>query len=130
MARNVRGNADGLLVTALAAGQSVPQAAQAAGMSARTAFRRLATPGFRERVEAARAELVAQTVAQLAAAGVEAVAALRAALHGHSPHAAVNAARALLEFGVKYRETEVLERRISELEAAQGVTHAWPSRAG
>jgi hypothetical protein len=79
-------------------------------------------------VETARSDLVEMTTAQLAAAGTEAVAALRRALTGNSPHAAVNAARALLEFGVKYREAEVLERRISELEQRQGAAHAWPSR--
>jgi hypothetical protein len=60
----IRGNA--ALLTALASGQSVKSAARAAGVSERTAFRRVADPVFRQAVSQARAELLARAVGLLA----------------------------------------------------------------
>jgi hypothetical protein len=53
------------LLSALAAGCSVEQAARAAGVSVRTAYRRLANPGFRVRLAAARDELIVATLGEL-----------------------------------------------------------------
>ena len=60
MAANGRKNADDALVLYLAAGLTVEAAARKARVSPRTAHRRLADAGFRQRVTEARAEMVQQ----------------------------------------------------------------------
>ena len=62
MAVRGRRGADGLLVVALAKGDTVELAACAAGISVRTAYRRLADPAFRIEVHRARATLVEQAL--------------------------------------------------------------------
>src|SRR5256714_587686 len=61
-----------ILVTALAKGATVPQAAAQAGVSERTVYRRLADPAFRARIETLRAEMVQRAAALLIAAAIHA----------------------------------------------------------
>ena len=72
MAENGRQKRHDVLVLALAAGQAVRNAAASAGVSERTAFRRLADPDFRRQVHEARAALVQQAVGKLTAGMAEA----------------------------------------------------------
>src|SRR5204863_65773 len=67
-----RGNADAALVAALAAGSTIRDAAKTAGVAERTVYRRLEDPGFRQRVNNARAELIAHAVGKLAEASTAA----------------------------------------------------------
>jgi hypothetical protein len=110
-------NADEALLLALACGATVEQAAQAAGLSARTAHRRLAEPGFQQRLEQLRAEMSQRTGGMLIAAGMEAVKTLLT-LQGSTTPAAVRlgAARAILEFSMKLRESNELAVRVAALE--------------
>jgi hypothetical protein len=62
-----------VLVTALACGASVEQAARKAGISERTAYRRLANPAFKTRLKEAKADLLQRTCAVLTAGSLEAV---------------------------------------------------------
>ena len=65
----------------------------------------------------ARREMVARTVGQLADASSAAAVTLRALLNAEADTVRLGAARAILELGTKLRESEDLERRLSELEA-------------
>ena len=117
MAR-ARKNTDEALLVALACGASVENAARAAGMSPRTAQRRLAEPAFRKRLQDLRTDMAQRTGGMLTAAGMEAVKTL-ISLQDGSIAAAVRlgAARTVLEFGIKLRENNELAERIAALEA-------------
>jgi hypothetical protein len=107
---------DELLIVALAGGAGVAGAAAKAGLSKRTAFRRLEDPGFRARVAAARAELVAKATGRLADLASEAAEALGELLKVDDLRLRLGACRAILELGTRLRESSELDERISELE--------------
>jgi hypothetical protein len=120
MARGRRG-ADDRLLQILACGATVAAAAAQAGVSEATAYRRLAEPGFRRRLQALRADMVQRTAGTLTAAANEAVRTLLELLKGAAPPAArLGAARAVLELGMKVRETAELEQRLAALEEQVG----------
>jgi hypothetical protein len=103
---------------ALACGATVAQAAQKAGLSERTVYRRLAQPAFREHLEHLRAELVQRTASLLTGAGVGSVKTLVDLQQDVSMPGAVRrrAARDVLEMGLRFRETTALEQRLTALE--------------
>jgi hypothetical protein len=111
-------NTDEALLIALACGATVENAARTAGMSARTAHRRLADAGFQQRLRDLRTDMVQRAGGMLTAAGMEAVKTL-ISLQDGSVAAAVRlgAARTVLEFGIKLRENAELAERIGALEA-------------
>lgn len=102
---------DAALIRLLAAGWALKHAAKAAGMSVRTADRRVADPAFAARVEAAKAELLRRLGGKLldkALAGAAVLAAI--ATDTCAPAAArVAAAKALVETAVRVREADKLE---------------------
>jgi hypothetical protein len=109
-----RQNADAALIASLAAGKTVQDAAADAGVSVATAHRRLAEDGFRQRVTAARDEMIARAVGQLSEAAADAVAALRDLLKPATPPAVrLGAARAALEMALKGREATDLAEEIA-----------------
>jgi hypothetical protein len=108
--------ADALLLTALAAGATIRGAARRAGVSERTAHRRLADPAFRQRVTEARAEMVERALGQLADGSSEAVGTLRKLLKAKADFVKLSAARTILEMGNKLRESVELQQRIAALE--------------
>jgi hypothetical protein len=120
VAHRGRQNADEALAVALAAGQSLRLAAQAAGVGERTATRRWADPGFRRRVNELRSELVQQSLGRLADGMVAAADKLRELLDAKSESVRLGAARALLEVGVRLRESVEFEERLTALELALG----------
>ena len=65
--------ADDTLVVALACGSTAEAAAQKAGVSSATVYRRLADPTFQAKLSAARSEMVGRATAMLTAAAMEAV---------------------------------------------------------
>jgi hypothetical protein len=126
-----RQNADSALVMALAGGGTVEASAKAAGISVATAHRRLADPGFRQRVDTARDEMVSRAVARLSATSTLAADTLRELLKARSETVRLGACRAILEVGAKLRETEELAQRIAALEERLGdqqETKPWTSR--
>jgi hypothetical protein len=111
-------NGEESLVLALACGATLEQAAQSAGLSVRTAHRRLAEPAFRQRLEALRSEMMQRTGAMLLAAGMEAVKTLLTLQSTTTPAAVrLGAARAVLEFSMRLRESNELAQRIAALES-------------
>jgi hypothetical protein len=113
-----RKNTDEVLLLALACGASVENAARTAGMSVRTAQRRLAEPAFRKRLQDLRIDMAQRTGGMLTAAGMEAVKTLISLQDGSiAAPVRLGAARTVLEFGIKLRENNELAERIAALEA-------------
>lgn len=99
MSVNGRYNADSALIAALASGMTYGDAAQAAGVSERTARRRMEDESFRSQVTAARADLVQRAVGRASDSLVEAVETLEDLMRSASSESArLGAARALLDF--------------------------------
>jgi hypothetical protein len=111
-----RSGADELLIAKLAMGMTIQAAALEVGISERTAHRRLEEPAFRARVNAARSEMVRNTIGSLAAVGQLAVARLHRLLEDPSSSVCLGAARTLLDAMFRGHEHEILEQRIAELE--------------
>jgi hypothetical protein len=110
--------ADAALVVALACGASPESAAQKAGLSVRTVYRRQADPAFRAQVNEVRADMVRRAASLFTAAGMPAIQTITT-LQGSAASEAVRleAARAIIELGCKLRETVELMERLTALEA-------------
>jgi hypothetical protein len=114
---------------ALACGATVDAAAAKAGVSPATVYRRLQEPGFLERLRDVRADMVQRAAGMLTAAAGEAVKTLLALQKDTVPPATrLGAARAILELGLKVRETAELEQRIVALEEQLGTGARPPVR--
>jgi hypothetical protein len=112
-----RKNADNALAMALACGATVEVAARKAGVSERTAYRRLADDAFGQRLADLRTDMLQRTAAMLTAASLEAVKTLLGLQQaGMTATVRLGAARAILELGAKFREMVELERRVVALE--------------
>ena len=121
MAQRGRRNADEALLLAKASGATIESAALKAGISQSTAYRRLTEADFRQRLQQVRADMVQRTAGALTAAAQEAVRTLLALQRDDAPAAVrLGAARAVLEIGVKLRESADLEGRIATLETQLG----------
>jgi len=113
-----RRNADEALLTALACGATIENAARSAHVSPRTAHRRLANPDFQQRLQDLKADIVQRTAGMLTAAGMEAAKTLITLQDGTNPGAVrLGASRTVLELGMKLREAADLAARIAALEA-------------
>lgn len=117
MGRDQRRGDDSLLA-ALAAGSTVEDAAQTAGVSVRTAYRRLGDPGFARRLAQARDELISSALGELVDCASEAVATLRALLSASDERVRLGAAKSTLEQLLRLRETLMLSQRLAALERA------------
>jgi hypothetical protein len=119
-----------VLVAAIAAGHTAQDAAKAADVGESTVYRRLRDADFKRQVDEARDDMLAQTVARLTSASVEAVEALRGLLASPLDFARLGAARAILEVGLKYREQHDLAARVAALETliAEKEGRSWPAR--
>jgi hypothetical protein len=111
-----RSRSDELLLGALAAGSPVDQAAETAGISVRTAYRRLAEPAFARRLAQARDELISSALGELVECASEAVATLRALLSASDERVRLGAAKSTLEQLLRLRETLTLSQRLAVLE--------------
>ena len=85
-------------------GATVENAAQKAGVSVRTAHRRLADPAFRQQLAEVRSDMLKRTVSMLAAAGLESVKTLVNLQGSASASVRLGAARAILDLGIKLRD--------------------------
>ena len=109
--------ADDALILALACGLSAEQAAKQAGVSAATVRRRLDDPAFQLRLGGLRGEMLGRAAAMLTAAAVESVSTLADLLKpANGPATRLNAARSILEHGVKLRSLVEVEARLRDLE--------------
>ena len=118
MARRRKQEAEQAFLSALAFGATVEQAARKAGIGERTAYRRLAEPAFRARLDEIRRETLVRTSGLLSGAALGAVKTLVDLQQDVSVPAAVRrgAARDVLEMNVKYRDTVEIEQRVAALE--------------
>jgi AcrR family transcriptional regulator len=117
MPGNKRQRMDEILLTALACGASIEQAARKAGVSERTVYRRLRDPAFAQQLRAARADIRKRTSAALSAGSLEGARALLDLVKpAVAPTVRLGAARALLELSVKLVEAEEFEERLAALE--------------
>jgi hypothetical protein len=119
VAHRGRRNADEALALAVASGQTLRAAAEAAGIGERTATRRWADPDFRRRVAELRADMVSRSLGRMADGMAEAADVLRQLLAAESESVRLGAARSLMELGVKLRESVALEERLAALEGAE-----------
>src|SRR5438105_7514284 len=116
MQKRERNRGDELLLGVLAAGGSVEQAAESAGVSLRTAYRRLADPVFARRLAQARDELISSALGELIDCASEAVATLRALLSAGDERVRLGAGKAILDQLLRLRETLTLSQRLAVLE--------------
>ena len=118
MPKSGRRQADQMLLIALACGATIEAAAQKAGLSQATVYRRLQDPEFKRQTQQAQSDMVKRASGTLTAAGMEAIKTLLALLQSSATPAAVrlSAARAVLELGNKLRENVDFEERIRALE--------------
>jgi hypothetical protein len=110
--------ADADLMLTLACGASPENAAQKAGVSLRTVYRRLAEPAFRAQVNEMRAEMVRRLAGMLTAASVGSLKTFTALQESAASESVrLGAARAIVELGCKMRESVELTERLAALEA-------------
>ena len=121
MAGSGRRKADDALMLALARGDTVAGAAEAASVAERMVYRRLADADFCRRVTELRAAMVQRALGRLADASVEAVDTLRRLLTAGTDSTRLGAAKAILELGTRLRESVELEQRLAAIE--QQATH-------
>lgn len=107
---------DGALIAHLAAGASPAGAAKLAGVSEATAYRRLANPTFRQRVEKARSAFWERALGVMSKGAAESAIVLRRLLRAEDGRLKLQAAKVLLEQGLKVRDLVDLARRVEELE--------------
>jgi hypothetical protein len=108
---------DDALAVALAAGRTLTEAAQAAGVSERTARRRWADADFRRRVSDLRGELMAEAAGRLAGSMTRAADRLAELVESKEDRTALAAAKAILGLGLLAREkldNEALVRELQE----------------
>jgi hypothetical protein len=114
-----RKNADEVFLLAMACGSSVENAAAKAGISPRTAHRRLLTPSFQQRLTEFKADMVKRAAGMLTAAFMESVKTLLALQESKVPPSTrLGAARSVLELGTRLRESAELHERLETLEKA------------
>ncbi|HWB10244.1 MAG TPA: hypothetical protein VG826_13520 [Pirellulales bacterium] len=106
---------DGLIL-ALAAGATVREAAEQAGVGERTVYRRLADADFRQAVSEARDRLFDAALGRLAGLASRAAETLERLMESDRPSEALGAAKAVLQLGPRLREAANIEERISRLE--------------
>jgi hypothetical protein len=118
MARGIRKQAEETLLQALVCGATVDTAARKAGVSERTAYRRLQDPKFRQRLDGLRLEMIQRTAAMLTGAGMVSVKTLVDLQQDVAVTAAVRrrAARDVLEMGLKLRDHADVEARLAAVE--------------
>lgn len=115
MAANGRTGSDAKFSTGLILGLTVQLAAKQAGISERTAFRRLRDPNFQKDMRQLRRQAIDRAADSLAGAAADSVSVLRELLSNADPRVKLNAARAVLDAANRLVGDEI-ERRLADLE--------------
>jgi len=105
-----------LLLFELVAGKSVADAAQAAGISLKTAYRQLKKPAFRERLNQLRGYMLASATSRMANGMSQAVDTFFTLLNDESSSIRLRAARAIIGLGLKMRDAVDTNERLNEVE--------------
>jgi hypothetical protein len=100
----------------LASGTTVEAAAELAGISRATAFRRLQDPEFQRRIKQTRGEMIERAAGHLAAGATEASITLRNLLGSDSEKVRLAAAKTIIEGVLKVRDATEFEERLTTLE--------------
>jgi hypothetical protein len=118
MAQRISKAQEQAFLLALAFGATVENAARKAGVSERSAYRRLEDPAFRARRDQLRFDTVLRISGMLTGGGLGSVKSLVDLRDDASVTPAVRrrAARDVLELGVTYRDAAGLEQRVAALE--------------
>lgn len=129
MAAGRKRKGEAALVVALACGASPESAAQKAGVSLRTVFRRLADPAFRVQVNEVRAEMVRRQAGMFTAAGMASIKTFTTLQDSAASESVrLGAARGVIELGCKLRENAALMDRIAALEGRLEALLGGPDR--
>lgn len=113
---------DEILLMALACGSTIDAAAAKARVNARTVKRRLQNPEFLAKLRELKDGMVRRAASMLTAAAMESVRTLTALLGKETPPAVrLGAARAIIELGVRLRESADLHERLTALEQQAGI---------
>ena len=121
---------DTLLLIALAAGETVADAAKKAKMSERTAFRHQQKPEFQRQLSQLRGQMQAQAIGMLARISSDAAETLEALMGDDNPPTVrLGAARAILDLGGRLREQGEVEARLTAIEDAQAAEQTARSAA-
>ena len=122
MRQRNRQQTDHALLMALACGATIENAAVKAGVGVNTVQRRLSSPEFAKKLQDMKSGMVRRTAAVLTAAASEAVKTLLELQSPTTPPAIrLQAARHIIELGVKLRDASELQDRIAALEQQVGV---------
>jgi hypothetical protein len=106
-----------LVALSLASGRTIVDAARANNVCIRTVAHWLKhDPAFVRQVDQLRADMISRAAGRIANDMTSAAKTLRKLLRDPDSRVRLGAARAVLENGVKLRESAVLEQRIAELE--------------
>lgn len=116
MAAGGRQNADTALIAALTTGATIKEAAKAAKVSERTAYRRLEDAAFKAQLAAARDLLIGETVGRLVAATSSAVDTHQELLADERSTVRLGAARSIIDQALRIREASELAERVTRLE--------------
>lgn len=116
---------DRRLVEALTSGETVKRAAELAGISKRTVFRRMSDSAFMAQLRTTRRQFTTVTLGRLANASSEAVNTLMDLLADESASIRLSAARALLSQCANW-ESQDLTDRIDEIE--RRIDRLWEKR--
>ncbi len=117
MAKEGKRGADPKLLLALACGATAEVAARHAGVSKSTVWRRLKEPAFQAKPNKLRADMHVRVADQLTAASAEGVRTMvQLMMETNSGSVRLGAARSVVEFSTKVRETADLAVRLPELE--------------
>jgi len=120
VARNGRKNVGDSIALALASGATIAQAAEKAGCSPRTVYRRLEDLSFGKAVAELRSQMITQAAGQLAARMGEAVETLQTLLKAESENVRLGASRSILEMAIRFREQLEIDERLRALEEYLG----------
>ena len=109
-----------LAVAALLTCRTVPEAAEAAKVSAVTLYRWQQLPAFKAQLREARRSVLDQAILLLQTVTTEAVEALRSVMNDRKAdaRARVAASRAVLELSLKVQQAEEFDSRLAALESA------------
>ena len=105
-------------IAALLTANTVPEAAEACGVSETTLFRWMQDPVFAEQYAAARRAVLQSAVADLQIVAREAVGTLRRLMGCGTPSVECRAAVAVLETALRVGELYDIDRRLDDIEAA------------
>lgn len=111
-----RKSADEALAAALAAGQTIESAAEAAHVSESTAYRRMKDDAFRARVAEIRKQFIGTAAAKLAGTMTEAADVLRELLKSEADSIRLRSAIAIIEQSVRLTELHELQEQVAELD--------------